>query len=79
VYFWRDRTREVDFLVEAGGRVELFEAKWGEIPDVRDAVNLAFVRNILGSGMVSNAAVVCRAAHGWPLAPGLHAAPVSEL
>ena len=79
VYFWRDRTREVDFLVEAGGRVDLFEAKWNEIPDVRDAVNLAFVRNILGPKAVSKAAIVCRAAHAWPLAPGVHALPAFEL
>ena len=79
VYFWRDRTREVDFLVEAGGRVELFEAKWSEIPTVRDAVNLAFVRDILGPSRVSKAAIICRAAHSWPLAPGFHALPASEL
>jgi len=32
VFFWRDRTREVDFLVEAGGLLELFEAKWADVP-----------------------------------------------
>lgn len=79
VYYWRDRTREVDFLVEAGGRVELFEAKWSEIPSLRDAVNLEFVRGILGSAAVAKAAMVCRAAHGFPLAPGLQALPASEL
>ncbi len=79
VYYWRDRTREVDFLVEAGGRVELFEAKWSEIPTVRDAVNLEFVRGILGPSTVSKAAIVCRAAHAFPLAPGLQALPASEL
>jgi predicted AAA+ superfamily ATPase len=26
LFFWRDRTREVDFVVDAGGRLELFEA-----------------------------------------------------
>src|SRR6185436_14725597 len=26
LFFWRDRTREVDFLTDIGGRVELFEA-----------------------------------------------------
>ena len=79
VYYWRDRTREVDFLVEAGGRVELFEAKWSEIPSLRDAVNLEFVRGILGPASVSKAAIVCRAAHGFPLAPGIQALPASEL
>jgi predicted AAA+ superfamily ATPase len=26
LFFWRDRTREVDFVVDIGGRLELFEA-----------------------------------------------------
>src|SRR5208283_1137277 len=32
LFFWRDRTREVDFVVDVGGRLELFEAKWAEVP-----------------------------------------------
>ena len=32
LFFWRDRTREVDFVVDVGGRLELFEAKWTELP-----------------------------------------------
>ncbi|HEV2991225.1 MAG TPA: ATP-binding protein, partial [Candidatus Angelobacter sp.] len=32
LFFWRDRTREVDFVTDTGGRLELFEAKWREIP-----------------------------------------------
>ena len=31
LFFWRDRTREVDFVVDVGGRLELFEAKWTEV------------------------------------------------
>ncbi len=37
LFFWRDRSREVDFVADAGGRLELFEAKWTELPDARDA------------------------------------------
>lgn len=48
LFFWRDRTREVDFVVNKGGRLELFEAKWTELPDVADTVNLDFVRNVVG-------------------------------
>jgi hypothetical protein len=32
LFFWRDRAREVDFVVDVGGRLELFEAKWTEVP-----------------------------------------------
>ena len=45
-FFWLDRTREVDFMVHACARLELFEAKWTELPDACDTVNLAFVRNV---------------------------------
>ena len=79
LYYWRDRTREVDFLVEAGSRVEIFEAKWREIPTLRDAVNLQFLRGILGPGAVATAALVCRGSHAWPLAPWLDAMPASDL
>jgi len=79
LYFWRDRTREVDFVAEAGGRLALFEAKWTELPEATDASNLAFVREVLGKSRVAAGAVVCRARNGFPLAEGLRALPVSEL
>jgi len=33
--------------MDTGGRLELFDAKWTELPDVGDIVNLAFVRNLV--------------------------------
>lgn len=79
LFFWRDRTREVDFLVDAGGRLELFEAKWTELPDVGDTVNLDFVRNVVGKSRVATGAVVCRTPNSFPLANGFRALPVTEL
>ena len=79
LFFWRDRTREVDFVVDVAGRLELFEAKWAEIPAARDAVNLDFVRNVVGKTRIAGSAIVCRAAHGYPLADGVRALPVTEL
>jgi hypothetical protein len=35
VFFWRDRTREVDFVADTGGRLELFEAKWTELSAIQ--------------------------------------------
>jgi hypothetical protein len=43
----------VDFVVDAGGRLELFEAKWTELPDLGDTVNLEFVRNVIGKSRVA--------------------------
>ena len=79
LFFWRDRTREVDFLVDAGGRLELYEAKWTELPDMGDTVNLDFVRNVVGKSRVVGAAVVARAPNGFPLPNGFRALPVAEL
>jgi predicted AAA+ superfamily ATPase len=79
LFFWRDRTREVDFVVDVGGRLELFEAKWTEMPDAGDAANLDFVRNIVGKSRIASGAVVCRAPNGYPLGNGFKALPVTEL
>src|SRR5262250_964114 len=79
LFFWRDRTREVDFVVEVAGRLELLEAKWTELPDSTDTVNLDFVQKAEGKTRVVSGAVVCRAPNSFPLANGFRAIPVSEL
>lgn len=79
LFFWRDRTREVDFVVDVGGRLEIFEAKWAEVPAAGDAVNLEFVRSVVGEAKIASAAIVCRASNGYPLTEGVRALPVTEL
>ena len=77
--FWRDRTREVDFVVDAAGRLELFEAKWSEIPDAGDTTNLAFMRNVIGKSRFASGVVLCRAPNSYLLGDGFRALPVTEL
>lgn len=79
LFFWRDRTREVDFVIDAGGRLELFEAKWTELPDAGDTVNLDFVRNVVGKSRVTGGAVVALTPNGFPFSNGFRALPVTEL
>jgi uncharacterized protein len=79
LFFWRDRTREVDFVVDLAGRVELFEAKWTELPTASDAVNLSFARGVIGPSSVSGGGVICRARHGFPLDQGFRVVSVSDL
>jgi predicted AAA+ superfamily ATPase len=79
LFFWRDRTREVDFVADAGGRLELFEAKWTELPDAGDTVNLNFVRDVVGKSRVAGGAVIARTPNGFPLANGFRALPVTEI
>src|SRR5438034_7514728 len=79
LFFWRDRTREVDFVVDVGGRLELFEAKWTELPTDGDAVNLDYVRKVVGKSRVASGAVVCRTPNSFPLGNGFRALPASQL
>jgi hypothetical protein len=79
LFFWRDRTREVDFVAEEAGRLELFEAKWTELPGGPDTVNLRFAREAIGKPKVRAAAVICRASHGFQLEDGCRAVPLEEL
>lgn len=67
LFFWRDRTREVDFVVDAGGSVELYEAKWSEVPSPSDATNLRYARQIIGATHVAVCGLVARALNPYPL------------
>jgi hypothetical protein len=75
LFFWRDRTREADFVVDIGGRLELFEAKWTEVPTTSDAVNLNFVRHVVGEPRIAGGAIICRTSNSFPMADGLRACP----
>jgi hypothetical protein len=79
LFFWRDRTREVDFVVDVGGRLEIFEAKWAEVPSAGDAVNLEFVRSVVGKARIASGAIVCRTDNSYPLADGVRALSVVDL
>ena len=79
LFFWRDRTREVDFVTDVAGRLQLFEAKWTELPHEGDCANLRAVREIVGPRRVARAAVVCRAGHAYPLAGGFEAVSLADL
>ena len=79
LFFWRDRTREVDFAVDTGGRLELFEAKWTELSDLDDTVNLDFARNVIGKSRVTAGGVVSRTPNSFPVPNGFRALPVTEL
>ncbi len=79
VFFWRDRAREVDFVVETGTRLELYESKWTELPSESDAANLVFASEAMGRSKIGQAAILCRAANGFPLANGIRVKPVADL
>ena len=71
IHFWRDRTREVDFVIDRGGRLELIESKFTELPTGSDAVNLRFVREVVGAKRVGRCLVACRTPNPFPLTDGV--------
>lgn len=79
LHFWRDRTKETDFLFHRGGRFELADAKWTEHPDSRDADNLRRIAAELPPRTVDRCAVICRSVHSYPLSPTAMAIPLHEL
>ena len=79
IYFYNDRTREVDFVIDRGGQYELLEAKYVERPDDRDQRALKQVSAILGEAAVVRRAIVGRVSRAYPLNDGIQAVPLEDL
>lgn len=77
--FWRDRSREVDVLLERGGRFWLADAKWKAEPAAADGRRLRQLAAELPEGSVVSRALICRAANPYPLAEDLTVLPAWDL
>ena len=66
-HFWRDRSREADFLLHRAGTFRLADAKWTEHPNARDAGPLRAIAGALPAGAVRSLSVFCRAPNAYPL------------
>ena len=76
--FWRDRTREADFLLHRAGTFHLADAKWTEHPGGRDAEVLCKVARELPAGAVQSMSIFCRAPNAYPIGAGdVHAVPLA--
>lgn len=73
LFYWRDRSREVDFLRHGGGRFDLLEAKWAELPQKSDTAGLTAVAEILGPDKVRSRRVVCRCRNAHPITSDVRA------
>ena len=58
--FWRDRTKEADFLVPTPRGLLVLDAAWTEFPSSADQRRLLRIRDALGTEAVATIAVVCR-------------------
>ena len=78
LHFWRDRSKEVDLVLQRGGRYWLADAKWSELPQPADARRLAQVAAELGANAVVAQALICRTPNRYPLGPAVEALPLAE-
>jgi predicted AAA+ superfamily ATPase len=79
LFFFRQNQREVDFLVHRGGRFDLFESKWTEVPDPRDAQAMQRVAEVLGPANVRRRFIVCRCRHRTHVDETCEAVPLEAL
>ncbi len=77
-HFWRDRSREADFLLHRAGTFHLADAKWTEHPNARDTGPLRAIAGALPPGAVRSLSIFCRAPNPYPLddADDAHAVPL---
>ncbi len=66
VRFYRDQSREVDFLIEKDGGLTLADAKWKELPGPRDFRQLLAVEPLLRATRLP-AMVLCRTGESFPV------------
>ena len=78
LHFWRDRSREADFLLHRAGAFRLADAKWIEHPTPRDAETLRKVARELPAGAVRETSIFCRAPNPYTLGAenDVHAVPL---
>jgi uncharacterized protein len=79
IQFLRDRSGEVDFVIDRGGRFELYDAKTTTQPTPGDASQLERFCHLLGTNNVLRSTVLCRAANRHPLTGLSDAVPLDEL
>jgi hypothetical protein len=58
--FWRDRTKEADFVLPTPRGLVVLDAAWTEFPATADVRRLLRIREALGAEAVATVAVVCR-------------------
>ncbi len=73
--FWRDRTKEADFLFHRAGRFLLADAKWSENPG--SGGRLSLVRKEIEGPPPT--AIISRVANAFPLKDGTEALPLLQI
>ena len=78
IWFYRDQSREVDFVIEKDARITLAEAKWKELPTQRDFRQMRAVQPLVQRVRLP-AMVLCRTSQSYPVAEGMLAVNSSRM
>lgn len=73
--YWRDRTKEADYLFHRAGHIRIADAKWTENPT--SSGKLSLVRKDIEGDPPT--AIFARAANPYPLSNGTQILPLSEI
>ncbi len=68
IWYYRDQSRETDFIIEKDGRLTLAEAKWKELPTPRDFARALKVHKLLGGRARWPVMMLCRTRQSFPVA-----------
>ena len=77
--FYRDKTREIDFVRDEGGVFTLLECKWTESPSKKDIKHLDYFRENIANGQVAKSLVVSRPSNRFPLSEFVDAVKLDDL
>lgn len=84
VYYYRDqRAREIDFVLDRGGKLSFVEAKWTEQPGASDARTIHTLDAELRASPLRTRpgkhAIICRTPHAFPIDEHVMAVPHHQL
>ncbi len=63
IVFWRDRTKEADFLLPTPRGLVIVDAAWTEFPSAAAVGRLLRIREAIGPEQVATLAIACRTPH----------------
>lgn len=78
-FFIADRVKEVDFVIEKAGRLDLLEAKWSEHPGRGDTTGIEHFKERLGANKIGRAAIIARTPLEYQATPDIAVLPIERL
>jgi hypothetical protein len=66
IWFYRDQSHEVDFVIEKGRVVTLLDGKWKEYPEAKDFNTMLKVKKFFPR-VAENTMILCRTPHSYPI------------